>query len=367
MAHSDKKMLSIFLTNTCNLDCVYCYAHNDPENIQIMSKDFAFWGIEYYYKEYILKHGFDKRIRFYGPGEPTTQFTLMRDISEYAKKIWGIDTQIEIQTNGCFSDMVCEWIEENADNIWISCDGLPEIQNRNRPFYITHKPSSPVMERNIKKLALSDKCVVGIRSTITELNVDEQIDNVKYFHSLGVKYVWVDTVFPGVGDDVRDFVYLDMNHFVDKFLEATKYADSLNMEYRTFFACNFDKCTNMHCRACYPVPHLTTDGYLSACDMALFGESDSRMKELIYGKWDANTKKVKYFDDRIKKIQDRRVENLAHCKHCSANQHCGGYCLGETLNETGSLFGHKAVVCNAIRRLYKELPDELKKYTYKHP
>ena len=33
MAHSDKKMLSIFLTNTCNLDCVYCYAHNDPENI----------------------------------------------------------------------------------------------------------------------------------------------------------------------------------------------------------------------------------------------------------------------------------------------------------------------------------------------
>ena len=232
---------------------------------------------------------------------------------------------------------------------------------------MTHKPSSPVMERNIKKLVLSDKCVVGIRSTITELNVDEQIDNVQYFHSLGVKYVWVDTVFPGVGDDVTNFVYLDMNHFVDKFLEATKYADSLNMEYRTFFACNFDKCTNMHCRACYPVPHLTTDGYLSACDMALFGESDSHMKELIYGKWDANTKTVKYFDDRIKKIQDRRVENLAHCKHCSANQHCGGYCLGETLNETGSLFGHKAIVCNAIRRLHKELPNKLKKYTYKHP
>ena len=41
--------------------------------------------------------------------------------------------------------------------------------------------------------------------------------------------------------------------------------------------------------------------------MALFGESDSHMKELIYGKWYANTKTVKYFDDRIKKIQDRRV------------------------------------------------------------
>ena len=147
MAHSDKKMLSIFLTNTCNLDCVYCYAHNDPDNMQMMSKEFAFWGVEYYYNEYIVKHGFDKRIRFYGPGEPTTQFALMKDIATYAKKIWGEDAQIEIQTNGCFSDTVLDWIEKNADNVWISCDGLPKIQNMNRPFFKTHNPSSPVMEK----------------------------------------------------------------------------------------------------------------------------------------------------------------------------------------------------------------------------
>lgn len=367
MAHSDKKMLSIFLTNTCNLDCVYCYAHNDPNNIQVISKDFAFWGIEHYYNEYILKHGFDKRLRFYGPGEPTTQFALMKEISEYANCVWGSDTKIEIQTNGCFANNICEWIYKNADNVWISCDGLPEIQNKNRPFYKTRNPSSPVMENNVKKLSLSKKCVVGIRSTITELNVNEQIENVRYFHSLGVKYVWVDTVFPGVGDNVHNFVYLDMDNFVDRFLEATRYADSLGMEYRTFFACNFDKCTNMHCRACYPVPHLTTDGYLSACDMALFGAEESHMKPLIYGRWDAATNETVFFTERIEQIQQRRVENLTHCKYCSANQHCGGYCLGETLNETGSLFGHKAVVCKAIRRLYEELPDKLKKYTYKHP
>ena len=367
MAHSDKKMLSIFLTNTCNLDCVYCYAHNDPDNMQIMSKEFAFWGVEYYYNEYIVKHGFDKRIRFYGPGEPTTQFALMKDIATYAKKIWGEDAQIEIQTNGCFSDTVLDWIEKNADNVWISCDGLPKIQNMNRPFFKTHNPSSPVMEKNIKKLSLSKHCVVGIRSTITKLNVNEQIENIQYFHSLGVKYVWVDTVFPGVGDDVKKFEYLDMDNFVDRFLEATKYADSLGMEYRTFFTCNFDKCTNMHCRACYPVPHLTTDGYLSACDMALFGAEDNQMKALIYGKWNPETATVEYFYDRLNKIRNRKIENLPHCLKCSANQYCGGYCLGETLNETGSLFGHKAIVCHAIRRLNKELPDSLRKYTYKHP
>lgn len=367
MAHSDKKMLSIFLTNTCNLDCVYCYAHNDVNNIQTIPREYAYWGIDYYFKEYILPYKFDKRIRFYGPGEPTTQFALMKELSEYAKKIWGKDTKIEIQTNGCFSDKICEWIENNADNVWISCDGLPEIQNRNRPFYKTGLPSSNIMEKNAKRLSHSNKCVVGIRSTITELNVNEQIENINYFNSLGVKYIWVDPVFPGVGDNVEKFVYLSMGNFVKKFLEATKYAASLGMEYRTFFACNFDKCTNIHCRACYPVPHLTIDGYLSACDMALFGNSDNNMRELIYGKWDKETGTVQYFPDRLKNIQKRCIENLAHCKGCIANQHCGGYCLGETLNETGSLFGHKALVCDAIRKLYKELPDELKKYSYKHP
>lgn len=367
MAHSDKKMLSIFLTNTCNLNCIYCYAHNDLQQNQTISREFAFWGVEHYYKEYILKYNFDKRLRFYGPGEPTTQIQLMKEITEYAIEIWGNECEVEIQSNGCFSTSTGDWISDNADNIWISCDGLPEIQDENRPFYMTGQKSSPVMEANIRKLVQSPRCNVGIRSTITDRNVNRQKENIDYFSSLGVKYVWVDIIFPGVGDKIEEFNYLNIDTFVDNFIEATEYADKLGMEYRTFFACNFDKCTNRHCRACYPVPHLTMDGYLSACDMALYGENPGRMKDLIYGKWNSQTKEPIFFTDRIQKIQKRTIENLEHCKGCSANQHCGGYCLGETLNETGSLFGHKAIVCKGIRRLYNELPERLRKYTYKHP
>ena len=81
------------------------------------------------------------------------------------------------------------------------------------------------------------------------------------------------------------------------------------------------------------MPHLTTDGYLSACDMALFGAEDNHMKALIYGKWNPETATVEYFYDRLNKIRNRKIENLPHCLKCSANQYCGGYCLGETLNE----------------------------------
>lgn len=367
MAHSDKKMLSIFLTTTCNLDCVYCYAHNDPEHGQIISRDFAYWGVDYYYSEYILKHGFDKRIRFYGPGEPTTQFGLLKNITKYAKEVWGEDTEVELQTNGCFSDEVCDWIADNVDNIWISCDGLPDIQNANRPFLGSGAPSAPVMERNIKKLTQTTRCVVGIRSTITSDNVDKQIENVKYFKSLDIRYVWVDPVFPGVGDEPSEFQYVDVDLFVEYFIEASKVAATLGMEYRTFLACNFDKCVDKHCRACWPVPHLTTDSYLSACDMALYGNRKDHMNELIYGYWNPNTKSISYDLEKLDKIQRRVVTNLEHCNKCIANKNCGGYCLGETLNETKNLYGHKKYICKAIQRLFLELPEELKKYTYKHP
>ncbi len=52
---------------------------------------------------------------------------------------------------------------------------------------------------------------------------------------------------------------------------------------------------------------------------------------------------------------------------CTAKEHCGGYCLGEVLNETKSLFGQKRGVCQAIRYLNDHLAPQMRKYKYTHP
>lgn len=44
------------------------------------------------------------------------------------------------------------------------------------------------------------------------------------------------------------------------------------MFYGSILTCNFGDTVTTHCRACLLVPHLITDGYVSACDMALFGK-----------------------------------------------------------------------------------------------
>jgi hypothetical protein len=46
---------------------------------------------------------------------------------------------------------------------------------------------------------------------------------------------------------------------------------------------------------------------------------------------------------------------------------CAGYCLGEVVNETGSLFGQKPSTCEAIRLLATEIELNQGCYSHLHP
>lgn len=363
MSHSRKEMISFFVTTKCNLDCIYCYT-NKKEGThkgQVLNIDFAKAGID----DYFNKTPFKKHIRFQGAGEPTMEISLIKEILKYAKEKGGDDVTAELQTNCCFSEEIAEWVADNIDNIWASCDGLPQIQNHNRPF-LSGIGSSAIFERNIRFLVSRAKKMIGIRSTITKQNIHLQKECIDYYNSLGIKYIWVDPIFPVVGEkEVEDG--LDMMDFAKAFLEACVYAHNLGIEYGSILTCNFDEKCTYACRACLPVPHLTTDGYISGCDMALYGEDKNSMSLFYYGKWDSNTKEIIYDKEKIAYIKSRTADNMPKCKNCVAKYHCCGYCPGEVLNETNDYFGQKTKVCPAIRWLYINMPLELKKYTYTHP
>ena len=153
MAHVDKQMISFFVTTNCNLDCVYCYTNkkDGTHKNQTLDFDFAKAAIDDYFGTSYAKH-----IRFQGAGEPTTNIDLVKKILTYAKSLTHEEVTSEIQTNACFSIDVAKWIAKNIDNIWASCDGLPSIQNHNRPF-LSGGGSSDVFERNIKYLVTNAK------------------------------------------------------------------------------------------------------------------------------------------------------------------------------------------------------------------
>ncbi|WP_310605290.1 radical SAM protein [Anaerosporobacter sp.] len=380
MPHCNKQMISFFLTTKCRLRCKYCYNQEEREKLEEKSLSFevAKAGIDEYFSNNNSRH-----IRFYGPGEPTEEFELMQQITKYARQKEGsVTVTTELQTNGTFNPAVREWILNNINIIWISFDGTPEFHDKQRPFP-NDEPSSPIIEDNIRWL-LNNKgdrnLMIGGRVTVTDLNNNHQKQMIDYFMQMGIDYVWSDPEFPPVGikpfcDDkgAQDKYHFDMDTYVNNYIEAYRYAKQVGMFYGSFLICNFDSNTKINCRCCTPVPHLTPDGYISACDLVVFGTNANHMDCFIYGKFDELTKKIIYYPEKIKTLQNRNSDNLAHCKACPAKLHCSGYCPGEIVNETGKLDGIKPFACKAVKKLYKELyaeiQDDLKGglFMYPHP
>jgi len=305
-----------------------------------------------------------KEIRFFADGEPTTEMELLKQIFYYAK---GLDSSIhaEVQTNGIFNNETAEWLGSNLDSIHISVDLLPEDSDKYR-ISPEGKPSSPLIEKSLSYLhnMTNRKAKVVLRATITKYNIGKQIEGIKYYNQkYGIDIFWVDPIFPPVSEEEgKTYEEIDLMQFARSFIEAHNFAWKNNIFYESNLTTNFDGQTDKACRACLPMPHLTVDGYLSACEMATFGENAGKMSDMIYAKYDAQNDKIDTFDEKIMNIRRRTLINMTpsrdgkyDCRSCVAARHCAGYCLGETLNEKGSLFEIKTRVCPALRYIYGEI------------
>ena len=366
MPYCHKRVLSFLLTTRCNLACKYCYGMRKIE-YRKLDINFAKCAVDEF-----IENGVVDRIRFFADGEPTTEFELMKEIYEYAKKA-NPKIKAEIQTNGVFSEEIADWLAANMDEIWISMDLLPDTNDINR---VTRngQPTSPLIEKTLRYLDFKKdkRAMVGVRGTITVENIDRQIEGIDYFaDNFNVRHIWVDPIFPPVDDTEKKIEEISMMHFAVKFVEAHRYADKKGTFYESNFTTNFDGETDRNCRSCVPMPHITTDGYVSACEMASVGKDPGHMDVFIYGKYDKENNKIIYNYDRIRILQSRNLHNLPDCQLCIARKHCAGYCPGETQNENKNLFRIKDKVCIPLRYIYSEIGQDYKKHNgefeHKHP
>lgn len=354
-------MISFFLNNTCNLNCIYCYTNKSKIDRQVLDFNFAKAWIDDFFNKYD-----SRRIRFFWSWEPTLEFNLMKKIKEYAcLKTENKKIKAEIQTNWVFSEKIAHWLAKNIDIIWVSCDGIPEFQDYYRPL-LNWKWASKMIEKNIKYMIKNSDGMVWARVTIWSKNLYYQKEIIEYFYSLWIKNIWSDPIFPGVSWDTQN-ESINFLTYAKEFLKVQKIAEKLGVFYGSIYTCNFDWESNVNCRANIPMPHLTSDWYVSACDMAMFWKNSWKMLPFIYGKWDKNSNEIIYDKKKIKFLQSRTVENMPWCKNCSVKTNCWWYCLWEVLNETWDLFWKKVEACNAINYLWQKMNRNFWNYKYPHP
>jgi sulfatase maturation enzyme AslB (radical SAM superfamily) len=338
------------------MECVYCYTpklQNIKKEHQTLDLSFAKRGIDDFFRDNSSRH-----IRFYGIGEPTLEFELMKQIHSYAKSKAGKSLTVELQSNGFFSEEVAKWIYDNVNILWLSCDGIPEIHNKQRPTK-NGGNTSDVVECHLKCFVKNDKMQAGVRVTLTADMINNQREIVKYFSSIGVKYINVLPTFAPVdGSTSKQFVW-NPEEFAKGFLDAHNEAKKIGIWYNTMCIVNFDEPTRHACRSCTPNPHLTTDGFVTCCDFAQLGSqyTNSPLQQLIYGCYDSKSGLIVYNEDAVYKIRSRCVENLSKgvCVDCKYIYNCAGGCLGQVVNETGDLLGRCETNCKIVRFLAEHM------------
>lgn len=373
MAHFEKRQITIFPTNTCNMRCLYCVASKSisEKYKKIIDLNFAKRGIEDYFSDNI-----HHQIRFYSNGEPTCEMPIIKECVAYARELIeerkskGIPTKeliSEIQTNCLFDEKTAIWIAHNINYVWASIDGMPGIQDKYRKSK-DKSNSSDIVIRNLKtilaiKKELKEDSFVGVRITIVKETVDKQIELLEYFKNLGITEICSEPCFKPVdGQKDGGITLVDLKAYIYNFVKAWYKAQEMGISYINSFMVNFDKPVIYACRTCLPTPHLTVDGYVSSCDLGFHGRT--LLPDLIYGKYNPDTKKIDYWEDKKKKLQSRKCQNIPACSGCEVAEYCGGGCLGRAYHETRDFYGVIDEYCWATKFLAQNL--DMKKITFKH-
>ncbi|MEL7564528.1 MAG: nif11-like peptide radical SAM maturase [Dehalobacterium sp.] len=128
--------LSLFLTQSCNLNCIYCYGDGGGYGTGgSMDEKTAFQAVDWL----IQQSGKMKKIHlgFFG-GEPFLEFPLMKAVVEYAERRTGeVDKKVDFHctTNATLlNDEQIAFIKDHNIAIMISIDGPREVHDAQRPY-----------------------------------------------------------------------------------------------------------------------------------------------------------------------------------------------------------------------------------------
>jgi len=315
--------LMLFLTASCNLQCVYCHCNSETQKGD-MDEAYAISVVKKYIKHvYDVAPSTDKiEITFMGGGEPFLRIKTIKKIVHYIDSI-GINGEYTIVTNGTVgSTKEWEWLISREFRITISADGPPPIQNQQRKFVWENGKTSDVIEKRFGMLS-QNGAKVNIRSTVMDVRRNgiksicdyfEQIPCVKTHHLEPVS-------FAGRASSIK---LNEMEFYSYFFRNYAPYLYKNPARYKSAWFKPFKK-SDGFCGAVYSNAIVTHDGYISLCS-----EVDSSMRNTNYGK--------KYISSHVNHdnpflslnalefAEKNSIENIDICKNCIIRYKCGGGC-----------------------------------------
>lgn len=131
------KALCLHVAHDCNLACKYCFAEEGEYHGRraIMSYETGKQALDF-----LIANSGNRRnleVDFFG-GEPLMNFQVLKDLVAYGReqeKLYDKHFRFTLTTNGVLlNDEIMEFANREMDNVVLSIDGRPEVNDRMRPF-----------------------------------------------------------------------------------------------------------------------------------------------------------------------------------------------------------------------------------------
>ncbi|MEJ2078125.1 MAG: hypothetical protein P8Z74_08990 [Acidobacteriota bacterium] len=309
--------LTIIPTGRCSFRCSYCFTRGHRE---IPAPR---WGEDEILAivEPILMSCLDRRKTFtlavHGGGEPTEACqcleTILPAIRRRALQL-GVPTTRYLATNGRMPETLAAWVAREFTLVGLSCDGPPDIQDRQRPLASGGGRTSQDVIR-FARLMHDRGARVQARATITPRSMTRQVEIARFLaDELRIGEIRLEPVY-GAGSAA--FRPEDAPTYAWHFLAARDWAARRGVSLSQS-GLRPHELHGPFCEALRNTIRLTAAGEIANCFY------DDEGQNRLLGRLDPRTKTLE--PQRIQGLRSSALRIPEECHNCFCSLHCSKGC-----------------------------------------
>ncbi len=367
--HGKPVQVTLFPYDGCNLRCRYCYAQAEQGRNKLSLKA-GKAAIEQVAANAAELGAEDFVVSFHGNGEPMAAFSLVRTLCAHGDsmgKRYGVQPKYMTATNGVLGPEKIDYLLRHFAGVHVSFDGLPEIQNAQRPL-ADGSDSFPAVDATLRALDAAE-IHYGIRATLTAESVGclEEIASYVTRHYPRCSQLHIEPVWECGRCFQTDAKTPDIQEFIHRFIAAQDICENEHVEL-SFSTLRTNTLTDAFCGINNDSFTVTAEGLVTAC-YEVASREDPRADTYLYGYFDEGQGRFILDDEKRKALHRMTVYNMPHCTNCFCRYHCAGDCVAKVLgcvdpaNHRGSDRCEitRALTLDAIRRTLRTAEDLMRK------
>ena len=344
--------MSLFLTQSCNLQCIYCYGDGGGYGQGgDMTEQTAFQAVDWL----LDQAGNIKKLHigFFG-GEPFLNFPLMKKVAYYAREraqSRGKDIAFHTTTNATlFHEETIDFIKEYKLDVMVSFDGTKELQDAQRP-YANGEGSYDTVVHNIRTLLAALPEVPGHSVIVGDTDpksVKDAMLNIGFREvsvmPASISLFAVGSGVAGAGRDIRQLLteleeegeaWLRLIRVRDK--EALQQLKARSGLYQGIVALLHNRKKYHACGAGLGLAAVAADGDIYLCHRFV-GQEKYKLGSVFA----PGLSRDEYL---VSPVTENDV-----CSSCFARYYCAGGCKHDNAGSGGSVTTPSADVCTLRRR-----------------